>query len=535
MNQTCSGIILTASKADLTICEVFGNLSTGLIPVNGKPIIFFILQQMLNNGIYDLYIGIGYEKENLQNIVNLYFSNKLNITYIITDQDKGPGNSLLSILKKVKSNRVIINLGDTYIKNFTYDGFEDSFVVSKDFLSEEKWATIESKNNTLIKFRNKEKVNNDNTYAICGLYSLNDIKIFDNFLANGLIEINDLLEFYNNYKPLKIHKTLEWLDFGHIDKYYISKKRLIQSRNFNTLEYDNLLGTITKRSKNKNKFRAEIQWQLNIPKSLKVLSPRILDYSISENPFVTMEFYSYPTLAEIWLFSELNEKIYISIITKLFKILQLFKKNKKLVKKSDYINIYINKTLDRVNHIKNKDILDLFQFNAIIINTKEFQNWDILKEKVFEIVKQFYDKNDNCLIHGDFCLSNILYDLRSGIVRLIDPRGIWGSNANGDIKYDIAKLRHSICGDYDYIVNDLFNIEISKNNIEYTIFNSDKSLIKEYFDKTLSSDYNIKHIKIIEGLLFLSMIALHNDNTKRQIIMYCKAIELLNEASETST
>jgi NDP-sugar pyrophosphorylase family protein len=529
LNQRTSGIILTAAKADITICEVFGDLPTGLIPVNGKPIIFFILQQMLENNILDVYIGVDYKQEKLREVVDLYFSSKLNIYYIYTDMTKAPGNSLLQVVDKVETEKVIVNLADTYIKNFNYKGFEDSIIVSDDYLDEERWATVELEDNKIKKFVDKQKIESGKLYAICGLYSFNNIKLFDSFVKDGIIELNDLLDFYNKNKKLEIKKTNEWLDFGHIDKYYISKKRLIQSRGFNSLEYDDLLGTITKRSKNIDKFIAEIQWQVNLPKNLQVLSPRVLDYSIEENTFITMEFYSYPTLAEVWLFSELNEKVYFSIIDKLFNILDLFQKNKKVVSYNDYKAIYISKTIERVEAIDNTIILKFLEQDMITINNKSLYNWKIIKERIFQKVGELYKEQDNCLIHGDFCLSNILYDLRNGIVRLIDPRGIWGSSENGDIKYDIAKLRHSICGDYDYIVNDLFKVNIKDSQINYSSFNSNKTSVAKYFDEKLSMKYNINHIKLIEGLLFLSMIALHEDNSQRQIAMYCKSIELLNE------
>lgn len=531
MNQKISGVILTAAKADITICEVFGNLPTGLIPVNGKPIIFYILQQMFDNGIRDVYIGVDYKQDKLKKVVDLYFKSKLNIKYVFTDKSKAPGNSLLKILKeKVKTGKVIINLGDTYIKNFNFVDFNDALVVSGDFLDEEKWATVEVNGNYIVDFINKSKVLNKNVYAICGLYSINNVNVFHCFEEiNNNIQINDLLEFYNKINKLTVIFTDNWLDFGHIDKYYISKKRLIQSREFNSLEYDDLLGTITKKSQNKEKFRAEIKWQINLPKNIRVLAPRVLDYSLDENPFITTEFYSYPTLAEIWLFSELNDKVYFSIINKLLKILELFSQNKKEVTMQDYEYMYVEKTIKRVSEIENKDIIYLISNEIIEINGKSLRNWKLIKKNILGFTKMLYDKNDNCFIHGDFCLSNILYDLRSGIVRLIDPRGIWGSSENGDIKYDVAKLRHSICGDYDYIVNDLFSVNINGNSIDYTIFNSNKKNVKEYFDHQLSKYYDLSQIKLIEGLLFLSMIALHKDNYNRQIVMYAKAIELINE------
>ena len=528
MNQKTSGVILTAAMSDITICEVFGYLPTGLIPVNGKPIIFFILEQFYKNGVKDIYIGVDYKKEQLEQIVDVYFSEKLNIKYINTDKNKSAGNSLLNIMKNIQDGKVIVNLGDTYIKKLDFQGLDDSIIVSKDFLEEEKWATVEL-NDTVLTFKHRKKVQSENVFVVCGLYSFSNIDLLREIKSiNQDIQITEILEFYNNKISLKTIETNDWLDFGHIDKYYISKKRLIQSREFNSLEYNDLLGTITKRSENKEKFRYEIKWQINLPKNLKVLAPRVLDYNINESPFITMEYYSYPTLSEIWIFSELNEKIYYSIIDRLFKILELFKSHKAEVSLKDYKSIYIEKTLSRISEIANSEILQLFEFEQLNINGKQYNNWDIIKNDIFDKVEELYYENDNCFIHGDFCLSNILYDLRSGIVRLIDPRGIWGNDENGDVKYDIAKLRHSICGDYDYIVSDLFEINIQHNEISYSTFNSNKINIKKYFDKKLRFSFELKQIKLIEGLLFMSMLALHTDSPMRQKIMYAKSIELLN-------
>ena len=81
------------------------------------------------------------------------------------------------------------------------------------------------------------------------LYILDNINIFKNIeLFEDNIEITHLLELYtSNYKDLYAYETNEWMDFGHIDQYYSSKKKLIQSREFNDLEYDDFFGTITKK------------------------------------------------------------------------------------------------------------------------------------------------------------------------------------------------------------------------------------------------------------------------------------------------
>ena len=78
-------------------------------------------------------------------------------------------------------------------------------------------------------------------------------------------------------------------------------------------------------------------------------------------------------------------------------------------------------------------------------------------------VERLAENVQGCVVHGDLCLSNILYDLRSRVCKLIDPRGSFGAaGIYGDPRYDVAKLYHSIYGLYDFITNDLFHVEIER-------------------------------------------------------------------------
>ena len=63
--------------------------------------------------------------------------------------------------------------------------------------------------------------------------------------------------------------------------------------------------------------------------------------------------------------------------------------------------------------------------------------------------------------HGDPCFSNILFDRRIGLMRLIDPRGaIQRKDAMLHPLYDVAKFSHSLCGGYDFVNNGLFSVEV---------------------------------------------------------------------------
>jgi len=173
-------------------------------------------------------------------------------------------------------------------------------------------------------------------------------------------------------------------------------------------------------------------------------------------------------------------------------------------------------------------------YEYIKINGKSYDNWNKLSKKIFPKIKKLFCKDDNCLIHGDLCFSNILYDVANNKYRIIDPRGRWGNTIFGDIKYDLAKLRHSIVGGYDSINNGLFSIEYKNNLLKINTLKSvQHQKISNDFDLWVSKNWNLEQIKMIEGLLFISMLPLHNDNLKKQLAFFTIGIQRLNEIDFT--
>lgn len=523
-----NGIILTAAKVDSGLAQLFGEIPPALIPVNGKPLIFHQIENFIQYGVTDLYISVGYKKERLITLVKNYYSDRIKLIFVEVDYKKRPGNALLNCLKEIEGGNVTIVLGDTFLPNNNFIDNSNTVYVSKAMGQSHRWSKVSIDANGEVRFHEKHDQGN---LAIIGVYQISEINGPVANIKDSDCEITEVLDALKT--PFKSVEENGWLDFGHLDKYQSSKKRLLESRSFNTLDFNDLLGTVNKKSTNINKFLKEIEWQLSVPKELKVLSPRIIDYSTKEDgPFVEMEYYSYPTLSEIWLYSSFNETVLKRIVFKTFSILKCFLNHKKEVSQKSYDHIYFDKTNKRVNElIENDKVFRSFlKRDTLVINGEELKNWNLLKDKIFSLIPALYNTDHNCFMHGDFCFSNVLFDVNSGIVRLIDPRGIWGENKNGDLKYDVAKLRHSIHGDYDFIVQDLFEVEGEDSFINYKIYNSPKhSLIKEYFDSLITEEFDLNQIKLIEGLLFLSMIPLHKNNQRRQKVMLCKAIENLNQ------
>lgn len=119
-------------------------------------------------------------------------------------------------------------------------------------------------------------------------------------------------------------------------------------------------------------------------------------------------------------------------------------------------------------------------------------------------------------IHGDLCLSNILFDYSKNQIKLIDPKGL---KIRYPVAYDIAKLSHSLLGNYDFIVNNLNVLNVNKIN------DGEEAINHEYeeFIKNLSKKINVnfKTIRTIEASLFLTMIPLHLESKMRVFNFLC--------------
>ena len=128
----------------------------------------------------------------------------------------------------------------------------------------------------------------------------------------------------------------------------------------------------------------------------------------------------------------------------------------------------------------------------------------------------------------------MLYDINSNTLKIIDPRGNFGSDGvYGDIRYDLAKLNHSIYGKYDFIVNGLYSLKYNNNDFKYIIYDNKRheDILELFKNKLDQNKFNYNHILAITALLFASMIPLHNENLNNQIKMYLIATKLSNELS----
>ena len=141
------------------------------------------------------------------------------------------------------------------------------------------------------------------------------------------------------------------------------------------------------------------------------------------------------------------------------------------------------------------------------------------------------------MIHGDLCFNNILCEPLHNSIRLIDPRGEKNTDTNlpvgyGDSRYDLAKLFHSIAGNYDAIVNNLYQLKLeNSSSIDLEIYEPKlKMYLIDTFNKLIKPiDVDEKELLILTSSLFFSMLPLHDESPKRQIALSIMGLKLLDQ------
>lgn len=326
-----------------------------------------------------------------------------------------------------------------------------------------------------------------------------------------------------------------WYDFGHINTYFQSRAKLTTERSFNSLQIVD--GCIQKTGTDTKKILAEASWYKNLPSKIRIFSPQLIDSGSVLNPYYSIEYLPIPPLNEIFVhgnnpvffwdkifgacseyfqkcaFSESELKTEIAVATGSQDLID--KKTKQR----------LNQFFDGNEHIDWDTVFYINQLELPSLNSI-FDHCVSLANNITAIPG---------VLHGDFCLSNILFDSRSDRIKVIDPRGLNGLDEEsiyGDISYDLAKLTHSIIGLYDHIISGAYALEF--------IFQDRKCLIS----LEIYANQNIKEIQniflnrdFIQGitpidvmpltvLLFLAMLPLHADDTERQLALLANALRL---------
>lgn len=501
----------------------FYNNNPAFVPVISRSTISLVLDFYIEKKI-KVYVAIKTGTEtNFSRELSFY---KENIHVIVLDETSGINDTIKKACLFISETDLIVNVvtsipKELVDKNCTLVGYE---VFSHNSYSGLKISEKE------ILFKSKFDKNSIGVNPFQGIIrsSRSDFQRGASLVENKE-DLLKLAEWLHVNIGLSF-KYSDWLDTGHEENYPSIRKKILSSRSFNRLIFNQVSGLITKESDNKAKFLNEIDYVNNLPLELQVYFPRIFEVD-REKPSVSMEYYGYPNLSEYQLYRSIDDFQWIRIFQLIEHYISRNRLFKSEISKEEFLAFTFEKSVSRLSEFLDKS--EFKEFDEFTINGLSCRSFKLLSDTVKGRLEQMYCSEFHVIMHGDLCFNNILYDIFSETIRFIDPRGSISEEVPsvfGDLRYDLAKLLHSAVGNYDYMVNNLFELEIHQNEIVFEFpLRQNSDILKaecEHLIQNLNVD--LRDVYLLMGLLFLSMTPLHLENQKRQKIMFAQGIYYLN-------
>ncbi len=519
-----------------------------MIPVGGRPVIHWTLSYLRSLGARRFIIAVARRGMFVEDFVACAFGGDCEIQFMTPSQDGGVGTTIAELAELAETPRALVVLGDTHFQ-FTDPAVlqaDHTVVLTHPVEDSYRWCIAETAaDGTIARLRDKEHGLEGTLKALIGVYYFPHTAALrgaaranatDAQQRGGRAEIAGILRRLQETAAIHAVGAASWLDCGNADMQARAHQTLLQARAFNRVSIDPTLGTLTKRSQDSGKFVNEINYLRLLPADLAVLFPRVLGFSTAwERPWIEMEYYGYPSLSEVFLFENVDAGVWQRVFAHLRAIVRdRFGKHVRPLPAGALRTMYLDKTRERLQRLPAEGALGalIARDEVLVINGRPTPQIATLWPRIEQAIAALDRSAVGTIVHGDFCLSNILYDLRSRICRLIDPRGSFGEvGLYGDPRYDIAKLWHSVHGLYDFIVNDLFDITVVGSTVDLQIRSTPAHRDIEHRFETIffNGAYVRRDIQLIAALLFASMPALHYDSPRRQLAMYARSLQLLDE------
>ena len=519
----------------------FASVGTpAMIPVAGSPVISRSVKYLTSLGARRFKVAVPQRGLAVEDFTETVFHGVADFEWIVPKYDRGAGGTALELLDGVEGAGLVV-LGDTLFE------FDDSAlppdrpaVLVHDVTESDRWCIVEADPDGMVTaWRNKVPGLDLPLRAAIGVYWLPDAQAaLASVRASGLdraerlVDVSALLEAATDAASSAVAvAAASWRDCGNPDTQEASRRQLLSERVFNSLAFDERLGTIRKSSTNRAKLIDEINYVRLLPADIASLFPRIVRSSTSwDDPWVEMEYYGYPTLTELYLYEPLRPQWWTAIFDRLSTILDLFGEHPRPVDLRDTEAMYVDKTMERVDACRlQPHLADWLAAPSLQVNGVAMPSFDELLESAFDRVRPVLDEAVGAVVHGDFCFSNILYDLRTGVCKLLDPRGSFGSaGIFGDQRYDVAKLHHSIAGGYDHLVAGLYRLGVDGGSAELDVRRTESQLAAaDVYREVLLSRWQGDQISLITALMFSGLASLHSESPERQLAMLVRASQLL--------
>jgi dTDP-glucose pyrophosphorylase/thiamine kinase-like enzyme len=535
-------IVLGSGRVPAELSGELGNLPSGQPPVGGVPAIMSLL-----SGAPKAFITVVLDPADLQlgRLVSTHFP-LVNVLYQSPQGGVGAAflaayDAVVKTFGGVSEHPVAgyITYADT-ITNFP----AESDVISVYPTSERRWSTVGRVDGRLHVV--EKNTTSPASLALVGMFHFSDLGAFAECVreSDRFVELDifhqGLIKYDSMITSLALEHVHRWLDVGHLDTYHDARRRVLVTRFFNHVRVrEDSPEIIVKTGLNFEKIKQEADWFRALPVESRWLAPRLIcsDYRSYE-----LEYIPGLLVAESYLFGYHDDAYWSRLLKTLYRTLQTLHSDSTTWESGIALaarkNIWVSKTRERLQTslTDHPHLRDELVVNGVAISGIE----SVLDEMLFVVEKsRLLNSRAVTRIHGDFHPGNMLYDHRTGVLKLVDPRGSFSvPGPFGDPIYDLAKLAHGFLGNYDAILFGCYQLNrLDGNKFDFIIPGTGPEMFQSMFRDWLIAiaknspyDVEIEDLDLAVALLFLSLASLHRDTSERQEVFLLHGLWLWSQA-----
>ncbi len=202
-----------------------------MAPVNNRPFLEYVLDQLENQGIAKAILAVGYKYE----VIMSYFGKKyknIDLIYSIENEPLGTGGAIKKALNYVATNNIFIVNGDTYsnpdLKKMLKKHIDDNAnltIAVKTMKNFDRYGQVISKNDRIIGFKEKEKCKIGNINV--GTYIIKKDFFENTKLPMSFSFESDIMEKYCSKRNfIQYLSKIDFIDIGIPEDYNVANEIL---------------------------------------------------------------------------------------------------------------------------------------------------------------------------------------------------------------------------------------------------------------------------------------------------------------------
>lgn len=217
-----STVVILAAGKGTRVSQITNGKNKCLIELGVSTAVEHILSHFSKDD--EIIIVLNYK----DNLSEKYIRSKtdFNITFVYTDRQNGPGDSLYSAKDLLLNKEFILWYCDTILDDKLPDRYDNDFIVCSKQYQENYAKYMIVPDNEIIIDKSKNILNDDNLFYI-GLSYINQPELFWKLFDENEEEFKKLCDiaFMNHLKTFTKYVTDKWYDVGNVSSYLIAKEK----------------------------------------------------------------------------------------------------------------------------------------------------------------------------------------------------------------------------------------------------------------------------------------------------------------------